>query len=436
MTTRETWKATSIPRRALQALGLVLLPLALAGQVAAEEPVRFLIERIVVEGMKRASAAEIVAAESRLAEGQEYTEQQLREAVYRVKRLPFVLDAELSLRKGSERGAYELVIAVEETRPVFVTAEAIGARQEGPDPFRRRQEWEWDGFGGVGLRAFVGSWGVAFATLDLEDGVQAGYTRYNLFGRGGFASTSLLLADLDDRAAGFLAVSVSAGVPLVGNHSLRTDLTYSHDEFESDFPPRRQRTDAGTAGVEWRYDTTDDPFLPSRGLLTTAAVDYARAETSVRVPAGEPGPIVEPGERTAESWRIELAGTRHWPLSPRQSVSLDSSARAFRTTAEELFVDLDEGADFSLEQWEAGVGAGYALALWGPAAARRWGDLRLETRLGLDYADPSGDVLALFDPQTVASARAAIVFRNAWAVLRLGLEYRRLDGDLQEGVFQ
>lgn len=68
----------------------------------------FLIEKIVVEGVGHGSE-KIVAAETLLRLGSSYTEPQLREALQRVERLPFVVQADFSLRRGSERGRFELV---------------------------------------------------------------------------------------------------------------------------------------------------------------------------------------------------------------------------------------------------------------------------------------------------------------------------------------
>ena len=76
---------------------IALLLLAAPPAQALEEPARFLIERITVEGPKEA-AANIVRAETLLREGGTYTEAELRQAIYRVQRLPFVLDASFSLR--------------------------------------------------------------------------------------------------------------------------------------------------------------------------------------------------------------------------------------------------------------------------------------------------------------------------------------------------
>ncbi len=78
----------------------------------------FVIEKIVVEGVRHGSE-KIVAAETLLTPGETYSEAQLQQALHRVERLPFVVQAELSLRRGSERGRFELLIAVTEAKPVF-----------------------------------------------------------------------------------------------------------------------------------------------------------------------------------------------------------------------------------------------------------------------------------------------------------------------------
>src|SRR5688572_9758135 len=110
----------------LLCLGVPVVPAA----AQAPEPARFLLESIVVEGVQRDAPREIVAGESLLKPGNEYTEQELREAVYRIKRLPFMVDADFSLRKGSERGTYELVILVKETSVLFYSAQIAGGYSE------------------------------------------------------------------------------------------------------------------------------------------------------------------------------------------------------------------------------------------------------------------------------------------------------------------
>jgi outer membrane protein assembly factor BamA len=74
--------------------------------------------KIEVRDAKRVSP-EVVVAESRLREGADYSEADLRDAAARLTRLPFLLSAEFSLEKGSERGRYVLVVTINETRTFF-----------------------------------------------------------------------------------------------------------------------------------------------------------------------------------------------------------------------------------------------------------------------------------------------------------------------------
>src|SRR5215207_2079531 len=114
------WRFSHVRTRTLWSIAFLLLATlpAQAQEETPQEPARFLIETVTVEGPKEAPA-NIVRAETLLREGGTYTEDQLRQAVYRVHRLPFVLDASFSLRKGSQRGAYELVIQANTARWFF-----------------------------------------------------------------------------------------------------------------------------------------------------------------------------------------------------------------------------------------------------------------------------------------------------------------------------
>src|SRR5215207_3311596 len=114
------WRFSHVRTRTLWSIAFLLLATlpAQAQEETPQEPARFLIETVTVEGPKQAPA-NIVRAETLLRAGETYTEDQLRQAVYRVHRLPFVLDASFSLRKGSQRGAYELVIEVQPARWFF-----------------------------------------------------------------------------------------------------------------------------------------------------------------------------------------------------------------------------------------------------------------------------------------------------------------------------
>lgn len=101
---------------------ILLIAFSAVPAIAQEAPsLDFLIERIEVRGARFGSPA-VVEKESLLTAGTRYSETNLKEAMRRINRLPFVLDSSFALEKGSERGAYVLVVTIVETKPLFVEA--------------------------------------------------------------------------------------------------------------------------------------------------------------------------------------------------------------------------------------------------------------------------------------------------------------------------
>src|ERR1043166_10046101 len=90
-----------------------ILTLALTLFAATASAKSFLIERIDVNAAKRIPAAAVLA-ETRLDAGKTYTEEQLDQAVNRVRRLPFVVYAEGELQPGSRPDARVLRINIDE----------------------------------------------------------------------------------------------------------------------------------------------------------------------------------------------------------------------------------------------------------------------------------------------------------------------------------
>src|SRR4028119_122802 len=359
-------------------LGVPVCPAA----AQAPEPARFLLETILVEGVQRDAPRQIVVGESLLKPGGEYTEQELREAVYRIKRLPFVLDAEFSLRKGSERGAYELVITVEETSVFFYSAH-FGGSYDADDGFGRDEDRiDWGASGTAGARWFVGSQGLVFGSVQAFDqgGVQTaqvGYTHFNLFGRGGFATVGLATSVDDDAADGYQG-SFSLGLPIAGNHSIRIDLSTQQLDYGR-FAGVSFERESQAVDVAWIYDTTDDPLFPSTGIKVTGSLGYSTSlDTTNEDFFGR-------RESRFKGYQTELAARRHWALTPRQSIGA------------ELGGQIDRGEDD-----ENHVFAGYtryggtaallhSMDLWGFEKTERIGDFRWENavRVGRAGAGPA-----------------------------------------------
>ena len=103
---------------------------------------------------------------------------------------------------------------------------------------------------------------------------QAGYTRYNLFGRGGFASVALSTNVSDEYAATptrGLSRWASRSWATTPSGPTSTGTESNDDTFFS------SRSEARTLGLAWIYDTTDDPVFPTSGTRLVGSASYLRA---------------------------------------------------------------------------------------------------------------------------------------------------------------
>ncbi|HEX3532136.1 MAG TPA: hypothetical protein VH988_34180 [Thermoanaerobaculia bacterium] len=385
-----------------------------AAPLRAQEPPRFLIESIVVEGVSRAAGRQIVADESLLKPGQTYTEPQLRQAVYRIKRLPFVVDAEFSLRKGSERGAYGLVVKVEEATPVFFLAEADAQRGLSTDSFtgKRRTVTLWQRFGTLGSRMFVGSHGLAYGSVEKvqhQDGelVQAGYTQYDLFGAGSFAGVEANSAE-GFRGVSQYQVGLFGGVPLTSAQSLRVDLEWDRSKgvFEEQLNQNEQRL----ASLDWIYNTTDDPLFPMSGTSASVSATYGWIDERSRSGGSDPGFDFSLHPRFVS---IGGGGTYHQPLTARQSLELGGSFN-WETFA---YRERIPGSTSLRGQ----VVLGHSVNLWGYERTQRFGDLRWENLVVANYYDLNGVLGG--PPAKSVDLTSSLGYRSRWGVLRLSFTY-------------
>lgn len=454
---------------ALALLFLAALPLRAQEEVpaaAAQEPARFLIEMITVAGPKEA-AANIVRAETLLREGETYTEDQLRQAVYRVHRLPFVLDATFALRKGSERGAYELVIEVQPARWFFfdhwVRAYRFDEPLELEESFRvapsLRSTFDLGGL--AGARLFVGRSGVLFGALDSEEGGQIGFTRYDLFHRGilasaGFSRTvccvrEVLPLALDPTFTSWTfessgKASLGLAIPLGGPQSVQISLSERRGDVSSRsgvlidpfvIPPIVFIEDGeltySRAEAKWVYDTSDDPLLPTRGLSLSAGLEAARFDSrdlvEVRTDVeGRPFWFEVPAFHS-EQVIAAASAIRHWPLTPRQTVSATGRIFGGRSRLDNLILKDEIAAKVDLDTFGGSLGLQHALSLKRSRRSGDFADLRLESGLEVGLERTSPDLGP--SPLERFSVWVGFVFRNQWGRVRLLLSYLDLGKVLQ-----
>ena len=393
---------------------------------AQSEPAFFFIEKIHVETERL--SPEIVLSESLLREGQEYSESELREAVHRINRLPFVLLAEFSLSKGSERGRYELDIKVYEARRWFFQ---IGGNWLLEDQITELDPRLDDGFDGrigetvddfrslVGRRFAVGKRGLLFASFGSEEGAFAlGYQRYNLWDRNILLSVSV--GGLED--VGNVSVGDSSweargqlGIPIRGNHALR--LLVGHSElkwgwfFFGGITSRESE-----AEIVWVLNSLDDPVLPREGVLIEGGLTWSdRDDKRFQIDLDGQPFLKDISEHRSG---VIAAARRYWPVALRQSLSMD--ARGF----------LEDGED-STRVWEAEAALGHQVFLLRRQELGKWRELRLETRaswLRQDFSPP-GDVPGLVRRIDSWSLRSGLVYRNGWGLFRFTVDY--VDGAIQ-----
>lgn len=429
---------------------------------APTEAARFLIETITVETDRKASAG-IIESETLLKEGETYTEDDLRQAVARVHRLPFVLGADFSLRKGSERGAYELVIQTYTARWFFYDrrmqisrfdeAFVLGGAYSNQDGYATSQT------GVIGGRLFVGRSGMLYGSIGFHEdlvsddsGIHLGYTQYDLFGRGIVASltygvccdSEVLPFGIDPNLTTWRwnesdQYGLSLSIPLSANRSIQLGWTESRGEAafrRSVLDPFGESAfidvvegDQSSRRLEalWVHDTSDDPVLPSRGTVLSGGLEYsqyeARGLSALQYIPDQPPIRVRRPDFEGEMLNAVVGATRHWSLTPRQSVSAGGRVSAGFSQAMNLDVGDRTFPETELNVYGASVNAGHILRLWSLREPGNPQDVYIETTAtyGIESATP--DLGVRNNPLERLNLSTGLTYRTRWGRLRFMLTF-------------
>lgn len=407
-------------RTSLIALALAM---TLAAPLEAQDQPRFFIERIEVRQNGRVSA-EVIVAESRLREGTEYTESELRDAAARLTRLPFLLTADFALERGGERGRHVLVITVSETRSFFFRFEAVPHYS---DPLIHIDTTSHLGndetTASLGYRWFVGRRGALHVALIARQygeftrgysAVAVGYTAYDLFGTRAFATVNLKHSPEQDSATPQIVV----GVPL----SLNQTVTAEYDQSQFDYEARNdvddEREVQRLASVTWSYNTTNHPFLPTEGTLISAGVLGAwRDESYLEIfvfPDGTASYRRVPVHLTT----VGLLGSaqRYWEISDRNSVSVGGEAGLGHVDRREHPGTRTYAAIYGVLQ------AGFSRSLWSPERRAQGGDSRIEFRVR-GRARENQASSGLHRDDDGLQANLSWVRHSSWGTVRFGAGY-------------
>jgi outer membrane protein assembly factor BamA len=404
-------------------IALFLLVIAGGAHTVAQPVPSFFIESIEVAGGSRATD-HIIVAESRLRLMQEYTEGDLRGAMARIQRLPFIVATDFRLEKGTQVGRYVLVIRVRRMTPLFLDSETTSTWSEavvGPpngttNPvFTYRLRRVDDNHVVAGAHAFLGANIVATATAEKmsfqNDRYTLTFSKYDLFGSR--ASLTAILSYLQ-YPGGFrsgapdarndwhhrdnVTYEIVGVVPVTGSDSIRG--SWQHSELPVRFNERSPETGQFHyvllsrpeiyKDLFWIHDTTNDPLLPTSGTRWTLGGTRAEAVSQNGSGYGK-----------VEYRQFDASLEHSFPVLETQALTIGGNGRQFNRTL--YYVRPFATYSFDLPH------------------QLRGGDLRLQVGAWKEFTRVRAQPVPLVNSQ--GSLNAAIIYRNVWGVLRLNVEY-------------
>jgi len=258
------------------------------------------VERIDIQSMR--SPHDILIAEMRLPKRPSYTIEEIEQAVYRLRRLPFVADATYSLEPGSAPDARVLRVNVIDETPVHIIFDVQAVAQRGGYVSTLTQ---------VGWRFFPTRNGVAelnsggaghFAgggsgTPHLGD-LSAQYTAYNLFGTSAYAGIGVSSRYGSENR--LVSPVLLLGVPLTQSQTIRGSYTRTGDKTDSD----------AIATLQWLMEKTDDPYLARQGFSIAAGPQWEKTRFVADFNQGKLHV-----DDTVNNHGFVVRGEKYWPFA-------------------------------------------------------------------------------------------------------------------------
>jgi outer membrane protein assembly factor BamA len=410
-------------RRILTAFTFVSIAFFAFGQERA--PGRVFIERIEVRGAQHVSPR-VIVAETALREGNEYSEDDVSAGVARVNRLPFVVSADFAMEKGTQDGRSVLVINVREMKRLSFFVDGRGLFG---DSSHRTLDYDFDRPGesndAAAARLFAGDRGMFHFSMAVRRGRQSftsrytaweiGYTRYNLFGTGTYATFNMR-TPVDSVNEGRFTPQAAIGLPLTPSQTVSVeyhDTSFVRETLHLFGSDLKTQLAERVITFAWTYDTTDQPFAPARGTLVRIAPIHQMTDRADFNAIPRSTNFAAYAEHLNTNG-VDIAALHYWPLSDVNSVS--AGVMAGLATVEDRVHPLsiihfdDRHPTYQIVQ------AGYSRSL---GTSR----LEIEARYRIDQLDLQFGPL---NRQQAIEASASWVRSNVWGTLRLGIGYERV----------
>lgn len=384
----------------------------------------FTIERIDVRNAHRVRPG-VIAAETLLRVGRDYSEEDVRAAVARLERLPFLASADYSLENGSDEAHRVVVITVREVRPFsflgdgrFIVLDETSILPQKTDYDYTDPTTQWKD-AALGVRWLVGGHGYAHAAMTVLRTRQSiaknyaaweiGYTHHDLFGTRLFATVNVR-TPVDSVNEGTFSPAITVGMPLTASQTVAVDL--EDTIFVKGTVHRlgnsfRELHAESRRFLTWTYDTTDGPFVRTRGtFVRISPYRWMRDDADARSVPRPPGFVQTATHINANG--VDIASLHYWELSVAQSVFGGVVGG---------WADVGGDSVHRRPSYEVLKG-GYSHRL-GPRDAR----LELEGRLAMYQRDQQNTFFTPHDK--AAEILVSWAWKSQWGAVRVGAGYAR-----------
>lgn len=387
---------------------LAVLLLSVAAVAFAQSPV--VVERIDV--IAERTRPEIVIAEMRLPKGGTYTTDQIEQALYRVRRLPFVADATYTLEPGVSPGSRVLrVTIVDETRFSF-NFDVQGVAQRGGYATALSE---------MGFRIFPARTGVleiapaatSFATGGGNGGGHLGDVRlqYRAYGLIGGAYAVVGATTKVTGSNRLISPTVVVGTPLAQTQTIQARYSRGGDKTDNQ----------SIAAVEWLWQRTDDPYFARNGFSLTAGPQWERTRIINDFTLGpSTHPVLVHTDTKIKGTGFGLAAEEYWPLGESSAAWANATGTHFSERQTNNGTSLPTNRH-DLGDAVVGVAHNFDASRNNPLDQHR---LRLELGSGYhrDHTSYGGPGTHAFD-RSGPEVMAGIAYRNRYGIFRLAVRW-------------